>query len=309
VADVVRCAGVSRRTFYELFADRDDCLLAALDQAIAAVSERVLDAYDGGPETATRQHERIRAGLLALLKFLDEEPLMGHLLIVESLKAGSRALERRAQVLAAATRAFEELCRTARQAGATELLPEGTVGAVLSVIHGRILDCDAGPLVALANPLMSMIVLPYLGTGAARRELRREVPVSERRSASTPDTLKAIGIRVTYRTMQVMRAIDEQPGISNRQVGLAAGIEDQGQVSKLLARLAHRGLIENTSHGNARGSRNEWRLTARGEQVHLALGARCGGPARLVGHPPRPDSPAPQARQVRLGTLPCGGAA
>ena len=46
VAHVVERAGVSRRTFYEIFEDREDCFLAAFEEGIARASVYVLDAYD-----------------------------------------------------------------------------------------------------------------------------------------------------------------------------------------------------------------------------------------------------------------------
>ena len=57
VAGVVERAGVSRRTFYEIFDDCEDCLLAALDEGLRRASERVLPAYRGGG----RWSERIRS--------------------------------------------------------------------------------------------------------------------------------------------------------------------------------------------------------------------------------------------------------
>ena len=77
VAQVVDRSGVSRRTFYEHFTDREDCYLTAFEQALARASERVLLAYRA--ESSWR--ERIRAGLIALLSFLDEEPRMGRVLV------------------------------------------------------------------------------------------------------------------------------------------------------------------------------------------------------------------------------------
>ena len=65
--------GVSRRTFYELFEDREDCFLAAFDLAMQGAARRVLPAY-GAPGT---WRERVRAGLGALLEYLDDEPGMG----------------------------------------------------------------------------------------------------------------------------------------------------------------------------------------------------------------------------------------
>ena len=76
VAHVVARSGVSRRTFYELFEDREDCFLAAFDHALGRASAVVVPAYE--PQKAWR--ERIRAGLAALLGFLDDEPGLGALL-------------------------------------------------------------------------------------------------------------------------------------------------------------------------------------------------------------------------------------
>src|SRR3984893_10180229 len=78
VAHVVARAGVSRRTFYDLFADREECFLAAFQGAIGRVDALVIEAYEH--ESAWR--DRIRAGLWALLVWLDEEPALAKLLVV-----------------------------------------------------------------------------------------------------------------------------------------------------------------------------------------------------------------------------------
>jgi DNA-binding MarR family transcriptional regulator len=75
-------------------------------------------------------------------------------------------------------------------------------------------------------------------------------------------------MRFTYRTMRVLMAVAEQPGSSNRAVGETAGIGDQGQASKLLARLHKLDLIENQGGDPARGEPNAWTLTTTGTQVH-----------------------------------------
>src|SRR5579872_2292345 len=95
VAHVVARSRISRRTFYELFADREECLLAALDDAIERAADRVVPAYESGRGWV----ERVGLGLAALLSFLDAEPAVGRLLVVESLGAGPAALERRQRVL------------------------------------------------------------------------------------------------------------------------------------------------------------------------------------------------------------------
>ncbi len=290
VAHIVARSGVSRRTFYELFADREACFLAAFDDGIERARRYVLDGYD----PRARWDARVRTALTGLLTFLDVERDMGRLLIVGSLGAGARALERRRRVLAqmialvdegralmGAPKGREQAGKQSK-AGAQQppLTAEGVVGGVVSVLHARLLEPDpAHPRVGeLAGPLMSMIVLPYLGPAAARRELERPLP---RRSASTPpatrDPLRDLEMRLTYRTVRVLMAVAEQPGSSNRAVGARAGTPDQGQISKLLARLHNLGLIDNTTASSARGEPNAWTLTARGWEIHGAIAERTAG--------------------------------
>jgi AcrR family transcriptional regulator len=276
VARVADGARVSRRTFYDLFDDREDCFLAAFDDAVECASGLALAAYGG--EQGWRA--QVRAGLAALLGFLDEEPGLGSLLVVDALKAGPRVQERRAEIL---ERLAGLLQREGTHAGAErELSPltgEGVVGAVLGVIHTRLPAKDPGRMVELLNPLMAMIVLPYLGPAVAQKELGH--PVSKLPVAGGPKRAKGVGssitpgrspleglpMRLTYRTLRVLTAISEQPGASNREVAFHAEVADQGQISKLLARLERLGLIENTGEGQPSGEPNAWQLTSRGEEI------------------------------------------
>jgi AcrR family transcriptional regulator len=278
VAHVVARSGVSRRTFYELFDDREDCFLAAFDDAIGRLGREVVAAYEGAGRTQ-RAHgwrERVRAGLIAGLCVLDSDLRLARLLIVESLGAGPQALERRSRVLAGLIAAVDEgLGEVKSGSEPTPLTAEGVVGAVLAVLHGRLLEGDPGPLVELANPLMGMIVLPYLGPVAARRELERPVPEAPARTHSASgDPLRELQMRLTYRTIRVLMAVAANPGSSNRTVADGAGIGDQGQISKLLTRLKGLCLIEQTRRGPARGGPNAWALTAKGREVHGAISAQ-----------------------------------
>jgi AcrR family transcriptional regulator len=269
VARVVARSGVSRRTFYELFDDREDCFLAAFDDGIARIASEVLPAY----QQPSKWRERIRASLTALLRVLDDEPGMGRLVIVETLGAGPRALERRSRVLAQVITAVDEGRREAKRSdGPPPLTAEGVVGAVLGVLHGRLLKKNPGRLIELTGPLMGMIVLPYLGPAAGRRELDRPVPkVSNNPRRTLTDPLRELEMRLTYRTVRVLMAVASNPGSSNRTVADGAGIKDQGQISKLLVRLQRLDLIENTGEGSARGGPNAWRLTEKGREVHGAV--------------------------------------
>ena len=267
VAEVVERSGVSRRTFYETFSDREDCFLAAFDDALAFASQRVLPAYN----VERKWRERIRAGLVALLEFLDQEPMIGRLLIVESLTGGAKTLKRREQVLARIAAAVDEgRSESASGASLPALTAEGVIGGALSILHARV-SPELPPVIGLVNVLTSMIVLPYLGPAAARRELER--PIESRASEHPParlleDPFKNKGMRLTYRTVRVLLAVAEHPGASNRTIGEMAGISDPGQISKLLGRLARLELIENTStSGPGKGAPNAWTLTDKGRRI------------------------------------------
>lgn len=84
-------------------------------------------------------------------------------------------------------------------------------------------------------------------------------------------------MRLTCRTMRVLAAIAAQPGCSNREVSEAAGITDQGQVSKLLRRLERLGLIANDLADYKLRPSNAWRLTDKGQRFKVAIEDRSGG--------------------------------
>jgi AcrR family transcriptional regulator len=95
ITDVVRHARVSRRTFYEHFADKEACFLAAYD----AVSDSVLAAIDEAASRASGSEEQILASVRAYLGALAAEPAVARVFIVDILSAGPAALARRREVL------------------------------------------------------------------------------------------------------------------------------------------------------------------------------------------------------------------
>jgi AcrR family transcriptional regulator len=276
VAHIVARAGVSRRTFYEQFSDREDCFLAAFDEARECAARRLAPAFC----REERWRRRVSAALLALLEFVEDEPYMAGLLIVESLGAGEQALARRRRVLECVHAAVDEGRDEARaNTSVAPLTAEAAVGGVLSVLHSRLCERNQTALVPLAGQLTSMLVLPYLGQAAAVRELHREVPHrtdddGHRRAPANP--LRDLGMRLTYRTVCVLLSIAERPSSSNRELAIVSGVSDQGQMSKLLARLEKLGLVENVGTGHARGGPNAWTLTAKGQQVRHTVAQQAG---------------------------------
>lgn len=280
VVDIVARSGISRRTFYDVFEDREECFLACFDSALSLCAERVMSAFGVGG----RWRDRVREGLVALLCFLDEQPQLARVLLVESLAMGQGVLERRERTIEWLVGLVDEgrlEGRTGR--GVSWLTAEGIVGGVLSILRSTLTNGEAGspPLVGLVNPLMGMVVMPYLGHAASSRELDRPiapapVPSPARVESGVTDPFRRMGLRVTYRTVRVLLAISENPGASNRAIGESAGIRDQGQISKLLGRLGRLGLIDNQDARHAGGAANAWRLTSMGQQAISSIGAHTG---------------------------------
>jgi AcrR family transcriptional regulator len=270
VGDICKRAGVSRRTFYEIFDGHEACFLAALDASLQWLSDELREVYtlDGGWQ------ERMRRTLATLLETLDANPGMARMWVIQTLRSGPAVLARRAAVLEKLAEALDEGRRARTLATSPPpLTARGIVGGALSVIHAQLASEPDRPLVELTSQLTAMIVHPYLGAQAAEGELARPC-TSPRSPRILQSPFKDLPIRFTYRTARVLSVIASDPGASNRTVAQAAEIADQGQTSRLLRRLDESGLIENQNDGQPKGAPNAWTLTRRGHAVHLALSGK-----------------------------------
>jgi AcrR family transcriptional regulator len=156
VETIIAGAGVSRRTFYEHFKNKEDAFLAAYDAVVHQLARCIRRAYF----TETTVRERLRAGIRAYLQFMASEPELARMCIVEVLAAGPQALARRN----AAMRMFAEIiednihelipgCR--RAALASEMI----VGGIHEVVFRRILADRIDELPGLADDLLVTILM------------------------------------------------------------------------------------------------------------------------------------------------------
>jgi AcrR family transcriptional regulator len=282
VADITSRARVSRRTFYELFVDREACLAAVLEESVGLLGGELAAA--GLEGLAWR--ERVRMGLWRILVFFDCEPALARVCVVQALRAGAVVQERREALLAQLAAVVDGgRLVGARGEVCTPLVAEGLVGAAFAIVHRRLSRGECEPLAGLVGELVGMVVLPYLGSAAARRERERPVPVVpaavSRVRLGAPrvapgDPLAGVQMRLTYRTARVLEAVgllgDLGTPPSNRMVADRAGIHDPGQISKLLRRLERLGLLANTGAGaHMRGEPNAWALTAQGERFAQSI--------------------------------------
>jgi AcrR family transcriptional regulator len=147
VVDVIGTAGVSRKTFYELFDSKEDCFLAAYDILLGRALEQAEAGFTGRPGASWP--ERIEAGLRAVLAHLAAHPEEARFALVEVLAAGPKALARRD----AALRQFTGFIETGRSESSVDL-PGSTAQTI-------------------AGELVFLIVLPFLGADRAAEERDR----------------------------------------------------------------------------------------------------------------------------------------
>jgi DNA-binding PadR family transcriptional regulator len=231
--------------------------------------------------------ERIRTGLWILLNLAASEPVLAWSCLCEFRSADGPLAHEWQRIVARLGNAVDEgRMQSGARPVAGPLTAEALVGAVAAVLARRVAEAEGKPLrdlpPQLLGELMSMIVLPYLGAGAARRELQLPLPATGATLAlddalsHSPDPLAGISVRMTYRTARVLQATAEladSAGASNRQIAEHAGVADAGQISKLLARLERHGLVANaTKDAQVRGEANSWRLTERGRQLARGIG-------------------------------------
>jgi AcrR family transcriptional regulator len=169
VVDVIEAAGVSRKTFYELYADKEDCFLAAYDRAIGVLERETNRAYDADP--GAPWPDRLRSGLIAFLSLIAAQPAAAKFCVVDVLAAGPKALARRD----AAVRGFTGLIDAGRAESRRELpgiTALSLAGGVNELLYSQIMHGASAHLLSRLPDLVYWITQPYLGS--QRAELERE---------------------------------------------------------------------------------------------------------------------------------------
>jgi AcrR family transcriptional regulator len=171
VADLTKRAGISRTTFYELFADKEACFLAAYDNAVDDLVRRISIAY----EAEERWPDRARAGLATLLEALAADPAQARLALVDVSAAGPAAQRRFRAAVQRLTPFFDE-GRDFAPGGRG--LPANTsrmaAGAVVGLISDELVAGRTDRLPDLLSDVLFATLVPYLGPDAAAREVGEE---------------------------------------------------------------------------------------------------------------------------------------
>jgi AcrR family transcriptional regulator len=164
VANITKAAGVSRRTFYEHFADKEACFLAAYEM----VADHIRDSMRVAAKAFEEWPQQVRAALATMLRFLAAEPELARIVMIEPVAAGGEIAARHRESM----QGFGEILKAGRPAhGGERPLPEATeatlVGGIVSLIVREINAGRTEKLEELLPDLIELTLAPYLGAEAA----------------------------------------------------------------------------------------------------------------------------------------------
>jgi AcrR family transcriptional regulator len=169
VRTVLTRTGLYRQAFYDNFSDKDECYREAFAVAVGRL-EALAVAAAASEET---WRGRLRAGLGAVLEFLDAEPDVSRAVVVEVHVAGREPLERRAEAMKRAAD-FIDLARleSGEADSPPRIAPEGIVAGIHAVVHARLSTGACEGFGELLPEFMYFAVLPYFGAEAASGEMQ-----------------------------------------------------------------------------------------------------------------------------------------
>lgn len=165
VEDVVRLAGVSRRTFYDQFADKQEAFFAAYDASVEQTMVAIARPY----ASSSYWPEQIRLGVQGLLRFLTKDPAFARMGLVELPLAGPRGQARHV----AARSGFEIFLAPGQQLARSvvpPLVPRTIVAGIYAAAYARVVRGRTRELPALLPAIVFHCVAPYAGLEVAREQ-------------------------------------------------------------------------------------------------------------------------------------------
>jgi AcrR family transcriptional regulator len=163
VEDICSRAGVSRRTFYENFRDKEDCFLTSY----RVLGEEMVAAIAGAASAGQNWQERARFGLAALLRRWSERPDAAHMAVIDVMAAGPAALaERDRNTMAIATLIGDEALAVTPNP-APRLLLRTIAGSILQLLYCWVLAERTAELEQLLPTIMYMILVSLHGPAGA----------------------------------------------------------------------------------------------------------------------------------------------
>lgn len=162
IADIVRRAGVARKTLYDNFDGKEEVLLAAFDGAIGEITERMEDACE---QAEGEWVDGVAAALRAFLGFVAEKPAAARLCLIEAVSATPAASARYDEAI----QGFVDLLRrnAPSDTGLPDTIEETLVGGVAWILHQQIRRGAAEQALDLTPELLDFVLSPYRGVASS----------------------------------------------------------------------------------------------------------------------------------------------
>jgi AcrR family transcriptional regulator len=258
VHHVCQRAGVSRRTYYELWADRDACLVETLEEGQARLLAAVDDAVGDAPAV---WEDRAADVVRALVATLDAEPVVAYLCLHATLLYGSEGRRIRHEMLDAVA---DLLGEPPHLPSTPDFAFLGALGGIFE-LAGRNL-ADVGGRADLAAAMTYTLLAPFVGRrqAIARATVDANPSILVSRWLSSTETSPAgVELLITQLTRETLDHLAAHPGTSNTAIAKAVDVRHESQMTRHLQRLERAGLVEHRKEGR----RNAWRLTALGRDA------------------------------------------
>jgi AcrR family transcriptional regulator len=165
IADIVRRAGVARKTLYDNFEGKEEVFLGAFDSAVEEVSAKIDAAC---AEAGKEWVDGLAAGLRAFLTYVGENPAIARMCMIEATSATPAASARYDRAL----QRFVELLRdnAPSETRLPDTIEETLTGGVAWILHQQIRRGEAEQALDLMPELLDFILSPYLGVAKLGRE-------------------------------------------------------------------------------------------------------------------------------------------
>jgi len=161
-------AAVSKSDFYKHFESKDDCFVAAYEEAVTRIRENVVQSCEAAAGEAWPR--RVSAAVAALLDLLSSEPAVASIVLVEGLRAGRGVYDRYQNAIEAFVGYLREGApESPGGAEVPEATGEAVVGGVASMLGRRVLAGEAEQLGQLFPEILEFVLSAYLGVEEARR--------------------------------------------------------------------------------------------------------------------------------------------
>jgi AcrR family transcriptional regulator len=264
VHHVCQRAGVSRRTFYDLYADRDACVVDMHEEAFGRLLAHLADAV---AVAGAAWEDRAVALTQAMLGAWEADRVLAQLCLVSSVSGHRDAMELRRTAMA---QIAGLLADPPRQPMVEASVLACAITGIWGLAFAQLTEKPDASIADLAGVAIYLLLAPFAGRRyAAARAAGRGGTVAYV-TRWTPTVVGGDddrGLLVTELTSQTLRYLNGHPGAANIDIARAIDVRHESQMSRHLGRLERAGMVTRRKEGRT----NAWALTARGEEAARSL--------------------------------------